>query len=402
MTTEAVGQAVSPRVFISYSFDRMRVPAVALAEALRRHGADVVEPASSEVSGNIRDRIAAGIKASDLMIVLVSPGDEVSRWMQLETRLMLETCWQRPDAQIAVVAPAIGAIPPALRHKDFVTYYPHDVVRLENWATGSEADTFASEALSRVDQGPRRPVEPISDRELRRWRNRVVHIGRGELANDVEEHERILAKLEADLVKLRAELGSNNEAIRGMGLEDVIDRMLLANALGHRELFLAYYELAEAVYEVGSTPSPDRATDVGYRLGLAALAAGDVSTALGLLEPAAARRANELGTNHPATIEGWVNVAIAKELLGDLRGAQKSYEDAFEAAQNSLGRFHPQTADIAQRLALLRAATGDRETARALLELAEEAYKHVRPADSPELANIRRYLVAFGSLEEGA
>jgi len=402
-STDLAGQReVPPRVFLSYSFDKMRAPAAALADALRRRGADVAEPAIFSAGENVRDRIARSIRNSDLMIVLVSPGDEISRWMQFETRLMLETCWERADAQIAVVAPAIGAIPSALRHKDFVIYYPHDSVRLDMWTAGTAADAFASQALERAGQGRVDSAEPITEREIREWRNRVVHIGNKDSKDSNEQRERVLAELRLTLAELQRERGIGSLSHSPEAFEQHLDRALLADELDDSELSLAYYSIASQEYEAGNVPPVDIDADAEYRLALAAQAAGDVVAARDLLGKVTARRATDLGEYHPATIESRVNLAIARESLGDLRGAQDSYEVAFEAAQRTLGAFHPQTAQIALRLGLLRAATGEREAARALLRFAEEAYRHVRPADSPEIAEIRRHIAALRPPEADA
>lgn len=119
-------------MFLSYSYRSAAVEAEALTAALRARGVQLLDHEWSS-DRPTDEQVAERVAQADLIVVLVKPGDESRDWMEYETRLMLQTGWMRPELRVVVVAPAVGAIPPALRHQQFVSYFAHDEVNFSNW-----------------------------------------------------------------------------------------------------------------------------------------------------------------------------------------------------------------------------------------------------------------------------
>ena len=325
---------------------------------------------------------------SDLMVVLIAPGDELRKSMQYETRIMLQNCWKRPSARIAVVAPAVGAIPRALRHQPFVNYYAQDVVGLSRWGLDSSLDSFVSQLLNISSDSGNEPPQQFSDSEVHEWRNRVVHTGASTFLGDTQQISQLRQKLIDDLASLKDlmhEAEVNRTSIGRVRTEIVFDRAILARAIGDDELATEYYQLIQRIYDMNPPTSPTEEAAFQYGFGLAASGAGDLSVARELLAQATDINESILGRDHPATISARYNLGLTLVQLGNEQSAMKAFEEALSSAIGSLGYRHPQTAEIAYNLGLVLKNQGELQEARSRFQLAADAYERVRPTDSPEL-----------------
>ena len=367
---------------------------------LERQGA-AVSAADPSLGQDWAQAIAKKIMLADLMVVLINPGDELRKSMQYETRIMLQNCWERPSARIAVVAPAVGAIPGALRHQPFVSYYPNDVVGLSRWdAHSSSLDSFVSQLLETPEDRIHEPPERFSDEEIHEWRNRVVHTGASTLLDDEKQSSQLREKLAEDLARLR-DLMHEAEATRApigrREIENVFDRIVLARAIGDDDLAAEYYQLIQRIYSMNPPTSPAEEAAFQYGFGLAAFGANDFATARELFTQATTINERVLGRDHPATIAARYNLGLTFARLGDELSAAEAFEDALSSAIQALGSYHPQTAEIAYNLGLVRKNQGEIEPARSLFQLASDAYRRVRPDDSPELQLVLQELASLES-----
>ncbi len=381
----------SPRLFLSYSRDNWETEGEALAAALARRGWEVSH--SREPAGNVaRPELVSQIASADLMVVLVAAGDERSDWMQEDVRHILQTCWRRPEASAAVVAPAVGAIPAGLRHQPFVRYFPHDEVHIDAWPDRVIVDDFAARLIA-----PTTLEQPISDilddADLRDWRNRLVHLG-SLAAPDEPDKEQLRRKLRAQLRGLRPIVDRAQKEGATLGWDDIralLDRALLALAIRDQELLAGYSTMALAARRLMPTPSESEAS-LDYGLGVIAGEVGDLHSARELYKSALHDSERILGPTHPATIAATYNLAKTLAALGDELSARHLYERALQLSADSLGSDHPQTAAVAYDLGIVVAALGDQTYARSLFERAAAAYRRVRPDDSPELQAVLRHL----------
>lgn len=382
-----IGRGNAPSVLISYAVGPMTAPARALRVALERHGVDPWSVhADVRAGASWEESIDEAIRAADAFVILVAPGDEENRWIRFETRHILTRIWRGDDARISVLAPAVGDIPAALRHQDFVSYFAHDEIQLDRWADEpSVVDVFVEEWL-RASRQPQ-PATPLSRTdELARWRNAVVHVGRGP-GPDAEEKQRLLDSIRGEL-----ERGDwvTREAVPRARLDAALERAVLAQQFGDNELAKNYFSLAsEAV--PGARESAD--AGVQYPAALAALGAGNTVAAAQLFRTAAALYESSHGALDPRSIAALYNLGLALSMSGDESGAAKAYRAALDRSRSALGPHHPQTASAAFNLAQLLARAGAVAEAIPLLEAAEEAYESVTPADSPELAAVRSELI---------
>jgi tetratricopeptide (TPR) repeat protein len=371
------------RVFISHSYKHGHRSAQALSDGLRQKGVQILgrnPPPGVELKGFF----AEAITQANLMIVLIFPGDEERSWIQYEIRLMLQTCWEK-SARIVVIAPATGAIPNALRNRDFVTFFSHDEARLKLWSKPQACDAFVNLLLDSSTAEHRRPE--ISDREVRDWRNQVVHV-RGDKWIDPQLKTRIRARLEQDLVKMVEE--DEGEVPDS---EWVLDRAVLALSIGDAALTRKYHELLEKTYRLAAqSPEAELRGETLFCRGMVALGVGDGEEAVKCFLPAVQLNRQLYGKNHPSTVATIFSLALAEERCGRRDEALRRFTEALQLSRESLGDHHPQTAAIAYNLATLVADLGDAGQAIDLLKFAEDAYRHVRPADSEELAAIRRRL----------
>ena len=316
------------------------------------------------------------------MVVLVSPGDEMGDWLQYEAMLMLEACWNKPDARVVVVAPAVGAIPTALRHQPFVSYYPHSDVRPETWAQSGVPSDFLDALLT---TSPRlRPTPSLSDAEARQWRNRLVHLGQSHPGLEQEELEQLRRYLARDLdmlAPLMARAAAENVAFTSEDVRSLLDRVYLAQTLGDATLLDSYYRLVIETWRRGVRDAREGGT-LDYNIGLVARALGEQQMARDLFARASETADAAFGNTHPAAIAARFNLGLTLFDLGERDQAAKTYELALRTSIAALGPFHPQTAAIAYSFGQLAAAQGDIQRARTLLELASEAYERVTPEES--------------------
>lgn len=399
-TAQAAAPPQSPtRVFVSYSQRSWPSEGPALIRELKRHGA-AVSAADPSLGEDWTVAIARKIMLADLMVVLIAPGDELRKSMQYETRIMLQNCWERPAARIAVVAPAVGAIPRALRHQPFVSYYAQDEVGLSRWGSDSSLDSFVSQLLNLRSDGGLEPPQQFSDTEIHEWRNRVVHTGANPLLDDAQQLSQLQQKLVDDLAHLKElvhEAEVNRKTIDRIHTERIFNRAVLARAIDYDELATEYYQLVQRIYDMNPPTSPAQEAAFQYGYGLAAFGASDFSAARELFAQATDIDERVLGRDHPATISARYNLGLTLARLDDEPSAIKAFEDALSSAIESLGSRHPQTAEIAYNLGLIRKNRGDLEAARSMFQLAADAYEHVRPADSPELQLVLQQLASLES-----
>jgi tetratricopeptide (TPR) repeat protein len=387
MSAEAT-EGWTPRVFLSYSYESSAEEAAQLSEGLRARRVRLLDH-HWDVERVAYEQVSERISEADLIVVLLKPGDEDRPWVEIETRLMLRAGWSRPELRVAVVAAAVGAIPSALRHQRFVYYFPHDEVRLEAWRDRQVVDSFVDRLLS-VREGS---VPSMPEEQIKEWRDRVVHVAGHSPLNEEEWH-----RLRAELVDY---LHRMNKPLTRGELHDpsvarpLLDRAVLATALGDSNLTSAYYELAKAVMARTGAGAQTQGTNAQYRLALVAHVAGDLATAERLLDAAVNSNRHDLGEHHPATIAAMYSLGAVEAEAGD-EDASRTYEAALQLARDSLGDLHPQTAAIAFSLGVLCEQLGELERARHLFELAANAYRHVRPDDSDELQAAVDHLASLG------
>lgn len=399
----STGQATPPqspiRVFVSYSPRSMAAEGIALIGELKKHGATVSgrDPSLGEDWSRV---ISKEIINADLMVLLIKAGDELRKSVQYETRVMLQSCWERPAARIAVIAPAVGAIPRALRHQPFVSYYPHDDVHLSRWGSDSYLERFVDQLLLQRSDSISEPPQQFTDDEIHDWRNRVVHTGADTLVSDPQQVSQLREKLLGDLTRMQ-DLITNAEASRTRigrnEIDRIYDRIMIARAMGDSALATDYYRIIQRIYEMNPPTSPAEEAGFQYGFALAAFDARDFVVARELLEQAAATDERILGRYHPATISAKQLLGLTYANLRDGLAAIKTLEDAFSRANESLGPNHPQTAEIAYSLGVLNKDQGNVQAARNLFELAYEAYRNVRPEDSLELRRVTEQLASLES-----
>jgi hypothetical protein len=337
------------------------------------------------VGGSWEDTVQTAISQVDAFVILVAPGDENNRWLQYEVRKILTRVWSGDHAAVAVIAPAVAAIPSALRHQTFVTYFPHDEIRLERWSSEPEtADAFVGRWLGSTESTEQAQL-PLSEAEIARWRNAVVHLGR-ELGPGPEEKQRLLDALRIDL---RTMQWDDEPAGPSAPLEAALQRAVLAQQLGDSELATAYFNLA---FDASLDARPHADADFFYASGLAALGANRVEESADAFRSAALLNEAAYGQDDPRTIAVLHNLGLALSATGNHEGASHVYRIALAASQRVLGSQHPQTASTAFNLAKLRSRAGDVSEAMALLLAAEHAYEQVTPAESAELAAVRSEL----------
>lgn len=376
----------SPSVFVSYAVGPMTAPARALREALKRHD---VHPwtvhADVPVGGSWEDSVDEAIRKADAFLILIAPGDEQDRWLLFETRHILTRVWGGAEARVSVLAPAVGAIPSALRHQNFVSYFAHDEVQIERWAREPDAVDLFVERWLRASRQPQPATPPSREDEVALWRNALVHIGRRPGPSG-EEKQRLLTSLWEEWVHGN---WASPDAVPSARLDAALQRAVLSQQFGDNGLAFNYFNLAsEAVQRLPE--SADARTH--YAAGLAALGAGDPVKAAKLFRRAAALYESSYGALDARTIGALYNFGVALSASGHVSEASAAYESVLERSRDGLGPLHPQTANAAFNLAQLRARAGAVEEAVALLHAAEEAYELVTPADSVELAAVRSEL----------
>lgn len=376
----------SPSVFISYAVGPMTAPAKALREALERHD---VHPwtvhADVPVGASWENSVDEAIRNADAFVILIAPGDEQDRWLLFETRHILTRVWGGAEARVSVLAPAVGAIPSALRHQDFVSYFAHDEVQIERWASEPGAVDLFVERWLQASRQPQPATPPSRQDQVALWRNALVHIGRGPGPSD-EEKQRLLNSLWEELVRGN---WAPSDAVPSARLDAALQRAVLAQQFGDKGLASNYFNLAsEAVPRLPESADPR----IQYAAGLAALGAADPVEAAKLFRAAAALYESSYGALDARTIGALYNLGVALSASGHVSEASAAYESVLERSRDGLGPLHPQTASAAFKLAQLRARAGAVEEAVALLHAAEEAYELVTPADSVELAAVRSEL----------
>lgn len=364
----------------------MTRPAKALREALRRHGVDSwnvhadVQPGDEWATA-----VDEAVRRADSFIILISPGDEVNRWLLSETRRMLTRVWGGERALIAVLAPAVGAIPSALRNQSFVRYFPHDEIALSRWVADSAAvDRFVAGWLTDV-RHPRSSVGDPRGRQVSSWRNAVVHLGRHALSSPADR-EIVRDQLRIDLDE--TDWSSAVEGGRKL-LEAALERAVLAQHVDDSEMALEFFRIASELARRG-----DEGDDAGvsYSKGLALLGSGDSDGAAEYFERAVTGFDRSHGPTDPRTVASLYHLGLALSSTRDLERAEQAYRDALDRSRRGIGPRHPQTAAAALSLALLLIRVGRTDEAVQLLEEAEATYAIVTPPDSPELATVRTEL----------
>ena len=372
------------RVFISYAVGPMTAPAQALKAAIERHGMSAWSVhADAPVGSNWEESIDEEIRKADSFLILISPGDEGNRWLLFEIRRILSRIWSGEDANVSVLAPAIGAIPSALRNQDLVSYFPHDEIQLDRWTREpASVDAF-------VERWLRGPTSSLPAEDLDRWRNALLHVGSSQVPSS-EEKDRILGLLSTELERDRWIPQGASPAER---LEAALSRAVVAQQLEDNALALEYFRLADDAAE----KSGGENAETQYAAGLAALGAAELTRATELFSRSAERYEESYGAVDPRTIAALYNLALAQSSQGRADQAIVTYKSVLSRSLQGLGPHHPQTASVEFNLAQLLAAAGESEDAIALLEAATEAYEQVTPADSSELAAVRSELLRLRS-----
>lgn len=376
---------VSGGIFLSYTHD-LRPQAQALGVQLIARGLPVLEPGSDSLPSGVESRaeIASLIRRASTFVVLVPVYGSNSHWQQFEISQILEVAWSNAQTVVGVVAPAIGAIPSALRHQQFVRYFPHDEVRLDAWLSEPVAiDRFIDDLAGPLTAEVDRPPEIDAD-SLRLWRNRIVHLGRTEPDFSGDDRAALLRAVQQFIIDARTR--DNRPAQQDVKL--LLDAANLAVALEAKDLVADIYDLIQTI-DIDTQPSSSTKFELLYSRAKAALESGRPRDALSDFLSAAELNNQLRGTNNdPRTVAAVFNAAVAASRSGDLSAAEDLDRRALSMARNSLGRMHPQTAGIAVHLARLLANDGRTVEAIELLREAEAAYAHATPTGSPERAEV--------------
>jgi tetratricopeptide (TPR) repeat protein len=198
---------------------------------------------------------------------------------------------------------------------------------------------------------------------------------------------RLVATLSTDLERWQRSVDTQDRE-GWPSIESLLQRLLIAQALGEQALVASYYDLVRRVRwpSVSLVEDPDRA----YATGLAALAANDLSSAREQFTVATELYARLHGPSDARSVAAQYNLAntlLRLRLVDEARGA---YRSALANATQGLGVKHQQTAAIAFELAALFPVPSPERSS--LLHLAEEAYGKVESDDGPRLAAVRREL----------
>lgn len=380
------------QIFLSYP-PRMRAQAEVLRDQLHTHDVTALSWAWVPPGTDWQKEMAESIRGASLCVVLVSVHDPENRVQQFETSHILEAAWSDPELRVAVVAPAVRAIPSALRHQRFVQYFAHDEVGLDSWTSNPRAaerfvDTlFVSTAAAGGDQ----QQWPADDETIEQWRNRLVHVGRGDIPDD--QRAEALAQLRNDLEASRIESG----VAATPDPQPVLTKGLLAESLGDSELARSFYTLLKPTDFSETQPAVVESVDIDYSRALAALEVGAYEEALDGFTRAADLNASLRGQADPRAIAAEHNAGVAAARSGRMERAAAHYERALDRAREGLGDHHIQTAAIATGLAQVYMAEGRTVDAVTLLRLAAETYRLVAPDDSPELADVIDQLHRLGA-----
>lgn len=377
----------TPPAFLSYT-QEMEPQAAVLRKAMESHGITVVSAEPSRPDAAWRTEVAELVAHADLFVVLVPLQGLEGRPQQYEISQILEAAWRNSGVRVAVVAPAVGAIPLALRHQPFLVYFAYDEVKLRSWTSNtSDVEHFLEVLLDPSQHQQSAQQETPADEVVRQWRNRVVHLGRAGIPDD--EREDMLARLRDDFDRAL-------DSGRGFDSERLVDRILLAEALDDRALANSFRKLLESAHP-NAASSPNESADTAYARALAALEVGDLSDALAGFTNATELNARLRGQTDPRTVASRYNAGVSAARMGDLPTARVLYEGALDSARQGLGDNHPQTAAIAVNLAQVYSETGDTDEALQLLRLAENAYTLVTPHNSPEITAVVDELHRLGA-----
>jgi tetratricopeptide (TPR) repeat protein len=389
--TAASSQA-GGQVFLSYP-RQMRAQAEVLLDRLDVHGVTASSSAWVQPGSDFQKEMAESIREASLCVVLISVHDPENREQQFETSQILEAAWSDPELRVAVVAPAVRAIPSALRHQRFVQYFAHDEVGLDSWTSNPlAAEQFVDKLfLPTADAADDRRQPPPDDETIDQWRNRLVHVGRGDIPE--EQRTEVLEQLRNDLEATRS--GLSADAARDP--QPVLNRGLLADSLGDPDLARSFYTLLQPNDFNETRPPVVESADIEYSRALAALEVNAYNEALAGFTRAAELNASLRGPTDPRTVAAEYNAGIAAARSGKLDDAASHYERALDRAREGLGDHHTQTAAIAKDLAEIYIVKGRTADAVSLLQLAAEAYRLVAPDDSPEFAGVIDQLHRLGA-----
>ena len=372
----------SDGIFLSYP-NELRPEAQALGAQLIARGLPLLEPAGISSGSNFRAEIADLIRRASTFVVLVPIHGSNSHWQQFEISQILEVAWADAETVVGVVAPAVGAIPSALRHQHFMRYFPHEVVRLDAWlseptAIGRFIDDLTGTLTAEVDKPT--DIDPAS---LRLWRNRIVHLGRNETDFSADDRAALLRAVQQVIVDAR----SPESSTAWTDVKVLLDAANLAAALEARELATDIYDLIQTM-DFEAQPSSSTKFELLYSRAKAAREARRPSDALNDFLAAAELNTQLRGTNDPRAVAAVFNAAVAATQLGDVSAAEDLDRRALSMARNTLGQMHPQTAGIAVHLARLLTSSGRNQEAIALLREAEAAYAHATPTGSRERTEV--------------
>jgi TIR domain/Restriction endonuclease len=113
-------QAVAPRVFLSYAYNDHAL-AQRISDALARSGVRTSNQIWEISSGeDLTARLRDSIRASDVVIVLLSPAAAASPWVSTEIELALSRDLDRRGAELIPVLVAPTDLPPTLRNRAVV------------------------------------------------------------------------------------------------------------------------------------------------------------------------------------------------------------------------------------------------------------------------------------------
>lgn len=392
MNNAGDAQAEAPRVFISYPRELAK-EADALRSRLTARGLASVSSAESD-DAEAYAAVREAMRSTELFLVLIAPNAPLNHQQQFEASQMLQRAWTSSGVSIVAVAPAVRAIPPALRHKPFLKYFPQEDVRFNRWAREPAAADELLDGLFAPSSDTGRPETTSQDVEIAEWRNRVIHLGRQGSPFDDTTQQDLRSQLAEDLNRLeRSEPADPDPRFR----EWLMDRTLLAEALGEKDLAREFYLLLSKYPPAAESGRSPKAADRSYAAGLAAFGVADYGVALDHFRRAVKLNLETRAPTDARNVAALHCAGLAAAQMGRSDEATALYGRALQAAKEGLGTHHPQTAAIASDFATLLADVGDTEAATTLLRLAEEAYEKAEPGESQSLLNVRLALQRLGS-----
>lgn len=295
------------------------------------------------------------------------------------------------DDAVEHAVDAVARLPSIARCRDLDTLLAEveppsdpDAARRVEALRGELARAEALEALGRYAEGAER-VEPL--------RAEAEATGHGPVvASAALVHGRLLdgagrPEVAAAALRHAAKIGRASGADETAAEAEVWLAFVIGYRLRRVDEGRWWAEHAEAAVQRSGTDGPLDGRLPAFR-GVVEFAAGEVDTALPLLERGAKLLEERLGPDHPDTLEATYNLAVAHRRRGDLERARALHEVTRARREAKLGPTHPAVGTSLQAIGVVEAAAGDPTAAAALLERALRLLEDALGPQHPKVAGV--------------